>query len=78
MLLANPAYFLSNMMRKPYLSGGTYSAPELSNITGIAVALVCGKPIGIVGISWICVKLKWCNLPDGMTWKGIWLVSLLT
>lgn len=59
------------------LSDGTYSAPELYIITGIAVALVCGKPIGIVGISWICVKLKWCHLPDGMTWKGIWLVGLL-
>ena len=59
------------------LSEGTYSAPELSIIMGIAVALVCGKPIGIVGISWICVKLKWCHLPDGMTWNGVWLVGLL-
>lgn len=59
------------------LSDGTYSAPELSIITGIAVALAFGKPIGIVGVSWICVKLKWCHLSDGMTWKGVWLVGLL-
>lgn len=56
---------------------GTYSAPELSIITGIAVALFCGKPLGIVGISWICVTLKWRHLPDGMKWKGIYLVGLL-
>ena len=59
------------------LSDSTYSAPELYIITGIVVALVFGKPIGIVGISWICVKLKWCHLSDGITWKGIWLVGLL-
>jgi Na+:H+ antiporter, NhaA family len=59
------------------LGDSTYSAPELTIIMGIVLALVCGKPIGIVGVSWVCVKLKWCRLPDGMTWKGIWLVGLL-
>lgn len=59
------------------LSSSTYSASELYIITGIVVALVCGKPIGIVGISWACIKLKWCHLPDGLTWKGLWLVGLL-
>ncbi|STX43978.1 Na(+)/H(+) antiporter nhaA 1 (Sodium/proton antiporter nhaA 1) [Legionella donaldsonii] len=59
------------------LSSSTYSASELLIITGIVVALVCGKPIGIVGISWVCIKLKWCHLPDGITWKGLWLVGLL-
>ena len=44
--------------------------------TGIMFALVAGKPLGIVGMSWLAVRLGWCVLPAGVSWAGIWLVGL--
>lgn len=44
---------------------------------GVVFALVIGKPVGIVGISWLLVRLGWCALPPGVSWGGIWLTGLL-
>ncbi|PRB80926.1 Na+/H+ antiporter NhaA [Pseudomonas sp. MYb185] len=44
--------------------------------TGIMFALVAGKPLGIIGMSWLVVRLGWCALPAGVSWAGIWLVGL--
>lgn len=46
-------------------------------MTGVAVALVAGKPLGVVGMSWLLVRLGWCRLPPGVSWGGVWLVGLL-
>ncbi len=60
------------------MNGGAFSANNtLPVATGIILALVIGKPLGIVGVSWISVRLKWCQLPLDVAWKGIWLVGLL-
>lgn len=57
---------------------GTFSVDgSHSVIIGIIIALVIGKPLGIVGVSWIAVIVGWCKLPEGVTWKGVWLVGLL-
>ncbi|MBY4594811.1 Na+/H+ antiporter NhaA [Ottowia caeni] len=44
---------------------------------GIALALVLGKPLGIVGISWLMVRLGWCQLPPGVSWGSVLLIGLL-
>ncbi|QEZ43885.1 Na+/H+ antiporter NhaA [Cupriavidus oxalaticus] len=44
---------------------------------GVVMALVVGKPLGIVSVSWLAVRLGWCQLPPGVTWRGVWLVGLL-
>jgi NhaA family Na+:H+ antiporter len=44
---------------------------------GIGLALVVGKPLGVVGASWLMVRMGWCQLPPGMSWSGILLVGLL-
>jgi NhaA family Na+:H+ antiporter len=44
---------------------------------GVAIALVVGKPIGIVGISWTMVRLGWSRLPPEVSWGGIILIGLL-
>ena len=44
---------------------------------GVALALVAGKPIGVVGATWLMVQTGWCRLPPGVTWGGIALVGLL-
>lgn len=44
---------------------------------GIGIALVAGKPLGVVGASWLAVRLGISRLPAGVTWRGVWLVGLL-
>ncbi|WP_440223982.1 Na+/H+ antiporter NhaA [Dokdonella sp. MW10] len=46
-------------------------------LAGVVIGLVVGKPVGIVAASWIAVRLGWCRLPDGVTWRGVTLVGLL-
>lgn len=50
---------------------------ERQIIIGVVIALVLGKPLGIVGMSWAFVRMKWCQLPPDVTWRGIALVGLL-
>ncbi|QCI11445.1 Na+/H+ antiporter NhaA [Pseudomonas putida] len=51
-------------------------APQWVMIAVIA-ALVVGKPLGIVSVSWLMVRLGWCSLPAGVTWRSITLIGLL-
>ena len=37
----------------------------------IAVGLIAGKPLGILGFSWIAVRLGLARLPAGMGWKPL-------
>lgn len=46
-------------------------------VLGIALALVAGKPVGVVATSWILVRIGACRLPAGLSWGGIWLAGLL-
>lgn len=46
-------------------------------MVGIGLALVLGKPLGVVGMSWLMVRLGWCRLPPGVSWGGILLIGLL-
>jgi len=48
-----------------------------SVVLGVALALVLGKPIGIVLGSWSAVRLGWCRLPNGVSWRGVWLIGIL-
>jgi NhaA family Na+:H+ antiporter len=44
---------------------------------GVWLALVAGKPIGVVGATWLAVRLGWCRLAPGVSWGGVCLVGLL-
>jgi Na+:H+ antiporter, NhaA family len=46
-------------------------------LAGVMLALVLGKPAGVVGVSWLMVRLRLCTLPAGVSWGGIWLIGLL-
>jgi Na+:H+ antiporter, NhaA family len=50
---------------------------SMSVMLGVLIALVAGKPVGIIGFSWIAVRLGWCTLPPGVTWSGVCVVGLL-
>jgi NhaA family Na+:H+ antiporter len=46
-------------------------------MSGIVVALFLGKPIGVVGATWLAVRLGVCRLPPGVSWHSMWLIGLL-
>jgi NhaA family Na+:H+ antiporter len=50
---------------------------SMTVVLGVLVALVVGKPLGIICISWLAVKLGWCSLPPGVSWSGVCVVGLL-
>lgn len=43
---------------------------------GVIVGLVVGKPLGLVGATWIAVKLG-AGRPAGVTWQGVWAIGLV-
>jgi NhaA family Na+:H+ antiporter len=38
---------------------------------GILLGLVVGKPLGIIALTFVAVKLKICKLPSDLNWKMI-------
>lgn len=44
---------------------------------GVGLALVAGKPIGVVGATWLAVRLGWCRLAPGVSWRSVCLIGLL-
>ena len=44
---------------------------------GVGIALVVGKPVGVIGASWLMVRMGWCRLPPGVSWGGVLLTGLL-
>ncbi|MBN8993358.1 MAG: Na+/H+ antiporter NhaA [Rhizobiales bacterium] len=59
------------------LTGTDLSAAGHLVMLGTMVALVAGKPLGIVGATWVAVRLGWCRLAPGVSWGGVCLVGLL-
>jgi NhaA family Na+:H+ antiporter len=58
--------------------GGGQALSDAAWITwGVAIALVVGKPLGVVATSWLMVSVGWCRLPPGLSWDAIGLVGLL-
>ncbi len=54
------------------LTGGSLARAGSSGITwGIVLGLVVGKPIGIVGFSWLAVRLRVASMPPGATWAHL-------
>jgi NhaA family Na+:H+ antiporter len=45
---------------------------------GIILGLFFGKQIGVLGFSWLAIKLGWAERPAGITWRHLYGVSLLT
>lgn len=53
------------------------SAASRGIALGVLVALVIGKPLGILLASWTVVRVGWCRLPHGVNWRGIAVVGCL-
>ena len=44
---------------------------------GIALGLFVGKQIGIFGLCWLAIKLKFTSLPSGMTWSSLYGTAII-
>jgi NhaA family Na+:H+ antiporter len=44
-------------------------------LLGVALGLILGKQIGIVLFSWLAVRLRLAELPDGVTWSQVYGMS---
>src|SRR5690606_10808474 len=44
---------------------------------GVILGLFLGKPIGVIGFSYLAVKFNVASLPRGVTWKHIKAVGCL-
>ena len=44
---------------------------------GIALGLFVGKQVGIFGLCWLFVKLKFAELPKGMNWTSLYGTAAL-
>lgn len=56
------------------MSLGDLSSPL---VLGVVLGLLLGKPIGIVGASWLAVKARLCALPSGVRWSHMIGVGVL-
>ncbi|NJB37966.1 Na+/H+ antiporter NhaA [Croceivirga sp. JEA036] len=52
------------------LTAGDYYLLAPANI-GIILGLCLGKPLGIVGFSWLATKLQWGKLAPEISWKSL-------
>jgi NhaA family Na+:H+ antiporter len=57
--------------------GGSSSHVSVAVLSGVAVGLVVGKPLGITLASWLAVRLRIAALPDGVSWRLLQGVSWL-
>ncbi|WP_340676082.1 Na+/H+ antiporter NhaA [Paraperlucidibaca sp.] len=53
------------------LAGLGFGVLSNSVFQGIALGLFVGKQIGIVGFSWVCVRMGWAQLPDRTNWRQL-------
>lgn len=44
---------------------------------GIALGLLLGKPVGVMGASWLAVRLRWAEWPAGVTMRQMLGVAVL-
>jgi NhaA family Na+:H+ antiporter len=48
------------------LGGGTLDASSWQVVTGVTVGLVVGKPLGVLLLSWLALRLRLASLPVGL------------
>lgn len=71
-----PAFALANAGVS--LGGINFTVPSTKAIAaGVFLGLVIGKPLGIVLLSFVAVKLGVCALPKGVRWSNVVVVGLV-
>ena len=75
MYIVLPLFALANAgVELPTDLGGALSG---SVTIGVGLGLLLGKPLGILGVSWLFVKLGWARLGPSVTWRHMIGAALL-
>lgn len=59
------------------LGEASLSGEPMLVFAGVVLGLAVGKPVGILGLSWIAVKLGLASLPRGITWPQVGVVGVI-
>lgn len=60
------------------LGGMSLSRPDdFAAFAGVTLGLLVGKPLGVLLLSWLAVRVGLCTLPVGVRWSGILIVGLV-
>jgi NhaA family Na+:H+ antiporter len=59
------------------LGGASSAGIATTVLSGVAIGLVIGKPLGITLASWLAVRSRLASLPDGVSWRQLQGVSWL-
>jgi len=43
--------------------------------SGVVIGLVVGKPVGVLVVTWLAVRIRLCSLPAGLGWGGVFVVG---
>jgi NhaA family Na+:H+ antiporter len=54
---------------------GDGSSEAMGIVLGVGLGLVVGKPLGIVALSWLAVRVGLASLPRGVSWVGVLIVG---
>jgi NhaA family Na+:H+ antiporter len=74
--LVIPVFALANAgIPVDFASFGNYLHNPIT--LGVLAGLVVGKPLGIVGFTWLTVKMRWASLPTGLNMNHVFGVGLL-
>jgi NhaA family Na+:H+ antiporter len=53
------------------LTGLGFSKLAASVTAGVALGLIVGKPVGVIGAVWLATRAKLARLPEGISWRHI-------
>lgn len=74
--LVIPIFALANAgIPVDFASFGKYLSDPIT--LGVLAGLLVGKPVGIVGFTWLTVKMGWAELPRGLNMRHILGVGML-
>ena len=60
------------------LSGISLAEPGLVGVfSGVSLGLFLGKPLGVLLLAWLAVRLRLGTLPVGVSWGGVLVVGLV-
>lgn len=60
-----------------HISGNLAEILTQNYSVGIALGLIAGKPLGIILLTFLAIRLKICKLPSGITWSQVLSVGCL-
>jgi Na+:H+ antiporter, NhaA family len=59
------------------LGDASFKGEPLLVFLGVSIGLVLGKPLGVLGFSWLAERLGLAALPRGVTWSQVGLVGVV-